>query len=121
MFKIELLNASDITQVRGAPASGKTSLAKLLHEYILDNEPEPWVTRVRAWNSKEDMPSGEWAEWLSPRWNFQPGSVLIVDEAQSSYWDKAFWLDMKDIKPKSPFRVIPRNHFCQLWERWPQY
>jgi hypothetical protein len=36
---------------------------------------------------------------------FQPGSVLIVDEAQS-YWDKTFWLDLKDIKPELSFHVI---------------
>ena len=106
MFKVELLNPSDIIQVRGAPASGKTTLAKLLHEHILETEPESRVTRVRAWTSKDDMPSGGWEEWLRPRWKFQPGSVLIVDEAQSSYWDKAFWLDLKDIKPESPIRVI---------------
>jgi hypothetical protein len=106
MFKIELLNASDIIQVRGAPASGKTSLAKLLHEYILRNEREPWVTRVLAWNPEEKMPRGGWVEWLSPRWSFQSGSVLIVDEAQSAYWDKTFWLELKAIKPESPFRVI---------------
>jgi hypothetical protein len=105
-LKVELLNASDIIQVRGTPASGKTSLAKLLHEYILRNERDPWVTRVPVWNPREMMPRGGWAEWLSPRWSFQSGSVLIVDEAQSAYWDLAFWLELKAIKPESPFRVI---------------
>jgi len=52
------------------------------------------------------MPRGGWVEWLSPRWSFQSGSVLIVDEAQLAYWDKTFWLELKAIKPESPFRVI---------------
>ena len=85
MLKVELLNPSDIIQVRGTPANGKTTLAKLLHDYILKNEPESWVTRIRAWKSENDMPPGGWQEWLDSRWKFQPGSVLIVDEAQSSY------------------------------------
>ena len=106
MLKAELLNPSDIIQVRGTPASGKTTLAKLLHDYILKNQPESWVTRIRAWKSENDMPPGGWVEWLDSRWISQPGSVLIVDEAQSSYWDLAFWQDLKDIKPESPFRVI---------------
>ena len=106
MLKVELLNPSDIIQVRGTPPSGKTILAKLLHDCILKNKPESRVTHIRAWKSENDMPPGGWQEWLYSRWRFQPGSVLIVDEAQSSYWDLAFWQDLKVIKPESPSRVI---------------
>jgi hypothetical protein len=36
----------------------------------------------------------------------QPTTVLIVDEAQSSYRDKQFWLELKDINPETSSRVI---------------
>jgi hypothetical protein len=73
----------------------------------MDNEPNSWVTRVLAWPPEGTMPPDGWRKWLSPRWNFQPDSVLIVDEAQSSYWDSTFWLELiQTIKPDSRFRVI---------------
>ena len=62
------------------------------------------MTYVRAWLSKNDMPRDGWKDWLKLKW--QPGTVLIVDEAQSSYWDKPFWLELKDINPETSSRVI---------------
>lgn len=73
----------------------------------MDHEPNSWVTRVLAWPPEGTMPPDGWRKWLSLRWNFQPDSVLIVDEAQSSYWDSTFWLELiQTIKPESQFRVI---------------
>jgi hypothetical protein len=49
-----------------------------------------------------------WARWLSQsyNWKFESGSVLIVDEAQTSYWDEDFWDVIKMIDRSSPFRLV---------------
>ena len=102
-----LEHVSNMAQVRGTPASGKTTLAKLLHSYILLREPEAIVTRVPSWRRQETlMNKGGWRQWLVNVWNAQDGSVLIVDEAQTSYWDDDFWGMVKDIDQDSKFRII---------------
>ena len=60
----------------------------LLQEYILDRESDTDVIRVPIWKSEMGM-NGDWREWLD--WIHGPGvsSVLIVDEAQASYWDRS--------------------------------
>ena len=40
------------------------------------------------------------------KWLKEPGTFLIVDEAQSSYLDNSFWLELKDINPDVMFCVI---------------
>src|ERR1700722_16647311 len=97
-----------MTQVRGTPASGKTILAKLLHHYILQQEPRCMVLRLCAWKLKEDMKEGGWHDWLweSHFWDAEDGSVLIVDEAQGSYWDTSFWIHIKDINKDSRHRIV---------------
>ena len=79
----------------------------LLQEYILDRESDTDVIRVPIWKESEMGMNGDWREWLD--WINGPGvsSVLIVDEAQSSYWDRSFWLDtIKQITYSTPFRII---------------
>ena len=104
MLDIELLNVSNKIQVRGTPGCGKTALAKLLEAYILQKEPGARVTSVASWLSRKEMPKEGWKQWLKLK--FEPGTFLIVDEAQSSYWDKSFWLELKDINPDVVFCVI---------------
>jgi hypothetical protein len=101
MLKAELLNVSNKIQVRGTPGCGKTILAKLLEVYILQKESGARVTSVTSWPSRKEMPDKGWKQWLK-----LPGTFLIIDEAQSSYWEKTFWLELKDINPDVVFCVI---------------
>jgi GTPase SAR1 family protein len=104
ILEVELLNVSNTIKVRGTPGCGKTTLTKLLEAHILQKEPGARVTSVTAWPSEKEMPDKGWKEWLKLK--FEPGTFLIVDEAQSSYWDKSFWLELKDINPDVKFCVI---------------
>ena len=45
-----------------------------------------------------------WKEWL--KFKFEPGTFLIVNEAQLLYWDNSFWLELKDINPDAMFCII---------------
>jgi hypothetical protein len=103
-----LENTIKATQVRGTPASGKTALAKLLHHHILEHEPQCLVLRLRHWKRKDDMVEGGWRGWLRETyfWDAEDGSVLIVDEAQGSYWDTSFWIHIKGMNEQSKHRII---------------
>lgn len=95
-----------MAKVRGTPASGKTTLAKLLHAHVRRLEPETTVVRIPAWKTEEVLQPVGWRKWLARVWDAQEGSVLIVDEAQSSYWDKDFWTEIKSIDRNSKYRLI---------------
>ncbi|TDL25129.1 hypothetical protein BD410DRAFT_837373 [Rickenella mellea] len=93
-------------QVRGPPASGKTSLAMLLHEHIIQRELWTRVIFLESWRSRPTVPYlVTWQEWLHRELASQP-SVLIVDEAQTSYWDRDFWLHIQALNPSSGLRII---------------
>jgi hypothetical protein len=97
---------SKCLQVRGTPASGKSSLADLLIEYIEKVEGPTHIVLLVGWASQEDHPEGG-GTWLAGKdWHFEDGAVLVVDEAQGSYWDKLFWNRIKAIRPDSRYRVI---------------
>src|ERR1700722_18408205 len=102
-----LEHISKMAQVRGTPASGKTTLAKLLHGYIRELEPNSIVIRLPSWRTQKTLTiKGGWRQWLAEVWDAQDGSVLIVDEAQPSYWDNSFWGMIKEIDKDSKFRII---------------
>lgn len=69
--------------VRGTPGSGKSVLAGLLRRYINETEPDTEVVSVDAW--PENLPV-----------QITPNTILILDEAQSTYWDKTFWTRFKN-------------------------
>ena len=70
--------------MRGTPGSGKSVLAQLLGIYIQKKEPDTILHYHSAWLRKDHMPT------------YPSGSVLILDEAQTTYWDKAFWNKFKN-------------------------
>jgi hypothetical protein len=96
--------------VRGTPGSGKSVLAILLQEYISNQEPNTRVARVPTWKEESEMrKSGGWRKWLSERWTDEDDSddVLIVDDAQSSYWDHSFWFyTLKLMMDRTRYRII---------------
>jgi hypothetical protein len=96
-----------MAQVVGTPASGKTTMAKLLHSYILEREPDALVVRLCASQTREAMEkNGGQRDWPDYNiWDAKGGSVLIVDEAQELYWDTAFWVRIKD-NSHSRHRII---------------
>jgi hypothetical protein len=82
-----------VAKVRGTPASGKSSLAYLLRKHIVDFHPElPVCMLSRYRQPPEEQQSLNYRQWLANKgWEFQEGGVLILDEAQLSYWDSALW------------------------------
>jgi hypothetical protein len=106
MFKYGALGRIfNMAQVRGPPASGKSTLARLLHVHILNKEPNAVVVRIEAWETE----GGGWRAWL------KPGSVLIVDRAQTSYQDDDFWGQIKLIGENHEYRVITFASYGSYW------
>lgn len=58
-------------------------LAGLLRRYINETEPDTEVVSVDAW--PENLPV-----------QITPNTILILDEAQTTYWDKIFWNKFKN-------------------------
>lgn len=50
----------------------------------------------------------DYAQWLSSKgWDFPDRGVLIIDEAQLSYWDYELWLQgFKPIASNTPYMII---------------
>jgi hypothetical protein len=100
-----------LSQVRGTPASGKSTLAELLSRDIKQNEPGVELALVNSWPG-EGTEEGNWCTRLRRGYSgFDPHRtdklVLIIDEAQLCYWDNSFWNGfLKTIDPDSLCRVI---------------
>jgi hypothetical protein len=105
-FRLITLMCSNIVQVRGTPASGKTALATLLIEHIQRLEPDTHIVLVVGWGTRHKPGAG--LSWLKKEHGWEPkaGSILVVDEAQASYDDNGFWNMIKSIRPESRCRVI---------------
>lgn len=95
--------------MRGTPASGKTTLARLLQQYY--NNQKRVVYFISNWQKLGDyLTEGEDKPWqkltqiihsrfkpTSSARNLSPGTIIIVDEAQKTYMDTEFWnLVIKD-------------------------
>ena len=98
-----------MAKVRGTPASGKSSLAYLLRKYIVDNYEDLNVCLLSRYREEPvKQPSLGYRQWLSNKgWEFRKGGVLILDEAQLSYWDEDLWdQGLKTIGSSTPYMVI---------------
>ena len=81
----------NLGQVRGTPASGKSTLSLLLCAYIKRLEPTTRVVLLDTWALQ--VTQGRWSTYLRLTKNMVAGdgSVLVFDEAQSTYWDSGLW------------------------------
>src|ERR1700761_545046 len=102
-------------QVRGPPASGKSTLANLLYRHIQQMEPDAPIVWLESWSMVQvHAASSGWMDYISNviGWKYHKAprnSVIILDDAQQSYWDLSLWNEL--FKPISgsfekSFRVI---------------
>jgi energy-coupling factor transporter ATP-binding protein EcfA2 len=79
-------------QVRGPPGSGKSTLSVLLHNYIKQKERSGVVIWMDSWHVEVVTRFNSWKAFLRSK-GMEPGdgTILILDEAQSSYWDIGLW------------------------------
>jgi len=79
-------------------------LAALLFHHIIRHEPETRIVTLTGWCTENEMTSSEWLR--NKGWEFLPDSILMVDEAQGSYWDADFWNIIKSMNSRTLCRVI---------------
>ncbi|KAJ5893262.1 hypothetical protein N7495_004953 [Penicillium taxi] len=108
-----ILDAQTFIHVRGTPASGKTTLARLLEAfYRKKNVPViafySWsLTAGQSYKQVLMQEARERGYTQFDRQFLQDGSyVLIIDEGQLTYQDEAFWIEM--IKMQSRRHWGPR-------------
>ncbi|RHZ73855.1 hypothetical protein CDV55_107981 [Aspergillus turcosus] len=100
----DLIDSQKVVHVRGTPASGKTTLARLLQKYYKVKKRNSIF--IDTWRELDEYPSvGDdpdlhaWSKldrMLRARFGsnmdyLAPGTILIIDEAQRSYSDTLFW------------------------------
>jgi hypothetical protein len=81
----------------------------LLRKYITENQPEKKVCFLPRYRNKPaQTPIMDSQKWLETQgWYCPSNGVLILDEAQLSYWDDTFWLTfLKSINAETPYMVI---------------
>jgi len=74
-------------------------LAKLLHRFINEQEPNTKVVFINAWPENQQVQTSN-------------KTILILDEAQTTYGDKDFWSRFK-IAPLEDLQVVAfASHDC---------
>jgi hypothetical protein len=75
-------------------------------EHIRHKEPEAQPIVIDHWSHDTEV---GWASRLTPQYDPSPEArnIIIIDEAQSTYWDFGFWNSfLKSLYITSPNRVI---------------
>lgn len=118
----ELVDSQKVVHVRGTPASGKSTLATLLLQYL--EAMGRTVVLTETWNDLDGYPfigdNGYLHAWsklnemLRTKFNpskdyLAPGTIIIIDEAQRTYTDVLFWNSI--IKPRLSQEGLDIN-FC---------
>ncbi|KAG8999525.1 hypothetical protein FRB94_006124 [Tulasnella sp. JGI-2019a] len=90
---LKKLDEYHVIQVRGTPASGKTSLCRLLYHELLERceGTDSEIYMLSQW--PKDDPEVERFRRAVPKWFNGPVRYILFDEAQSSYWDRSLWND----------------------------
>lgn len=94
------MDSENVIHIRGTPASGKTTLSKLLRDYYLENHRTVFLLSI--WKSLESFPGEDpWTRFAlmlqqtyskhSLKDFFAPKTIILIDEAQTSYSDDRFW------------------------------
>jgi hypothetical protein len=83
-------------QVRGTPASGKTTLALLLAHHIHQQEPAAHIIYIPAWPLQHVRAVGGWQHYLAREYGWEPEekTFLIFDDAQTTYEDYNLWNEL---------------------------
>lgn len=95
---LDLLDTFSVVQVRGTPATGKSTLARRVADELFRRE-RPYL--FLDYFPDQD-PFFDWRVFLSERLGLRRHAVephrilrgnytLVLDEAQSSYWSMEFW------------------------------
>jgi hypothetical protein len=90
--QLDSTSLKPLCQVRGTPASGKSTLSVLIYHYIKQQEPTRRVIWIDGWHHDTVAMYGDWRAFLHSK-GMEPGdgSIVIINDAQSSYWDIGLW------------------------------
>ncbi|RAH63999.1 uncharacterized protein BO66DRAFT_406762 [Aspergillus aculeatinus CBS 121060] len=110
---IARLDRYHLIRVNGTPASGKTSMTRVLANELLARYPQTPVYLLCGWEWDDVRFAGGWALYLQQqlgthghRLITHPG-FLLLDEAQQTYWDTQLWTDLfKSITGSSAVKVV---------------
>ncbi|KAA8902470.1 hypothetical protein FN846DRAFT_908554 [Sphaerosporella brunnea] len=123
----DLIRFQRIVQIRGTPASGKTTLRRLLESHIATTDPEYQVFVTQGWNKDtltehfgnahgylETITGLSVQELLAS----EKKVVLLFDEAQDSYWDLQLWVEFLKTVDQSvgPYIAL----FCSFGSAGPE-
>jgi hypothetical protein len=111
------VKAYRIIQVRGTPASGKTTVMQLVANKLLEvHGHELPIYVLSGWDKETVQAAGRWDKYLMQQtgvsdasWPNHP-ACLLLDEAQQSYWDSVLWAEffksIDRVNVRSPFVVL---------------
>lgn len=94
--------------VRGTPACGKTVLLRLTHKYVLEQFPNYKVHTFDGW--PQGMSRNESRAFIEEGVGRDPqlakDSLVLIDDAQSSYYDDYLWSRFKMLEMDSALFVL---------------